>query len=399
MSLRKESSEQGTSSQNPFKDSSFAIYVHWPFCAAKCPYCDFNSHVRQNPVDQKRFSAALALELDKWSYEVGNRVVTSIFFGGGTPSLMLPESVESVLKTISKNWIMDDHVEITLEANPNSVEVSRFADYHSLGINRLSLGVQAFDDEALQALGRIHDHREALIALETTARIFDNYSFDMIYARPGQRPSMWKKELREALRYAREHISLYQLTIEEGTRFFRLWDTGQLQLPDEEDACRLYEITQEECEKQGLPAYEVSNHAKPGKESRHNLLYWRYGEYLGIGPGAHGRVITPEGRIATRTERNPEKWLQSIEMHSQALVEQNTLPLAMQAEEFLMMGLRLKEGISLKRLKDFSGFTPNPVIMNDLKGMDLLNLSGDRLAATKQGFLVLNTLIRKLCES
>ncbi|MBA3448875.1 MAG: coproporphyrinogen III oxidase, partial [Pseudaminobacter sp.] len=291
------------------RDPGFGVYIHWPFCAAKCPYCDFNSHVRHQPVDQERFSRAFDTELKTMRARTGPREVTSIFLGGGTPSLMKPETVASVLESVAKYWTVPEGIEITLEANPSSVEAERFRGYRAAGVNRVSLGVQALNDADLRFLGRLHNVSEALQAIGLARDIFPRLSFDLIYARPNQTLDAWAAELEQAIGHAADHLSLYQLTIEEGTRFHTLYAAGKFEIPDADHAADLYAITQEITAARGLPAYEISNHARPGAESRHNLVYWRYGEYVGVGPGAHGRFVENSRRVVTMAEKMPETWV------------------------------------------------------------------------------------------
>src|SRR6187399_3104861 len=300
-------------SANRHYAKQFGVYVHWPFCLSKCPYCDFNSHVRHAPIDEERFARAFAREIETTAARAPDRTVTSIFLGGGTPSLMQPRTVGAILDSIGKHWIVPPNVEVTLEANPTSVEATRFRGYRAAGVNRVSLGVQALDDASLKELGRLHTAREALDAVAIARKAFDRYSFDLIYARPGQTTQAWRIELARAIDEAAEHLSLYQLTIEPDTPFAALHAAGKLVVPDEDLALALYDATQEMTAAAGLPAYEISNHAAPGEESRHNLLYWRYGEYAGIGPGAHGRLLLGGVRHATSTERNPEAWAGRVE--------------------------------------------------------------------------------------
>ena len=331
-------------------DIGFGIYVHWPFCASKCPYCDFNSHVRAGGIDENRFLRAYRRELHHWAGLAPSRTIGSIFFGGGTPSLMSATTIAAILDEISHLWTVDAGAEITLEANPSSVEATRFRDYRTAGINRVSLGVQSLVDADLRGLGRLHTVGEALAAIDVSRATFDRFSFDLIYARPGQTLTSWQAELTQALRLAGRHLSLYQLTIEAGTPFAELHARGKLRVPDDELAHDFYELTQGLTEQAGLPAYEVSNHAAPGEECRHNLLYWRYGEYAGIGPGAHGRVVVDGARHATLTERQPERWLGRVEADGHGTVESTPLSRAEQADEALLMGLRLTEGVDLGRL-------------------------------------------------
>ena len=306
-------------------DPGFAVYVHWPFCLSKCPYCDFNSHVRATPVDEARFVAAFRQELAHRAALAPGRTVDSIFFGGGTPSLMKPQTVGAILEAIGSHWSISPTVEITLEANPTSVEAERFRGYRAAGVNRVSLGVQAMNDADLKALGRLHTAAEAMAAVEIATSVFDRASFDLIYARPGQTPALWAAELAEAVRRAPEHLSLYQLTIEPDTIFERLVAAGKIVPPDMETGRALWDVTQEITTAAGLPAYEVSNHARPGAESRHNLIYWRYGDYAGVGPGAHGRLTTQRGRIAQSTEKHPEMWLTVVESDGHGLIENDIL--------------------------------------------------------------------------
>ena len=336
-------------------DAGFAVYVHWPFCLAKCPYCDFNSHVRAAPIDEERFVAAMRAEIAHRAATTSGRAVRSIFFGGGTPSLMRPQTVQSIIDAIAAHWRVEPDAEITLEANPTSVEAGRFRGYRAAGVNRLSIGVQALDDADLKALGRRHSVAEAVEAVRTAAAIFPRYSFDLIYARPGQTERGWRAELAEAIKMAGEHLSLYQLTIEPDTIFERLWRAGKLVTPDEDLARALFDATQEISEANGFPAYEVSNHARPGAESRHNLVYWRYGEYAGVGPGSHGRLIDLHGRRAQAAEKHPEMWLTQVESEGHGLIENVPLTAEEQGDEFLLMGLRLREGIDRARFKALSG--------------------------------------------
>ncbi|KNY21372.1 radical SAM family heme chaperone HemW [Methylobacterium sp. ARG-1] len=386
-----------TGPDHPTRDAGFGIYLHWPFCAAKCPYCDFNSHVRHAGVDQPRFLDAFRAEIAHNAARTPCRTVTSIFLGGGTPSLMAPATVAGLLDAVAGHWAVAPDAEITLEANPSSVEAGRFRGYRAAGVNRVSLGVQALDDASLKRLGRLHNAAEAFAAIGVAQAVFDRTSFDLIYARPDQTPALWRAELSEALTRAAEHLSLYQLTIEPGTPFHGLASAGKLVTPDDETGRVLYDVTQEVCGQAGLPAYEISNHARPGAESRHNLLYWRYGEYAGIGPGAHGRLVTPEGRIGTVTERGPEAWLARVERDGHGIVETETLRAADQADEFLVMGLRLAEGIDPERYAALKGRPLNGNRIGMLIGDGLLHrLPGGRIAATPRGAPVLNALVAEL---
>ncbi|WP_421592198.1 radical SAM family heme chaperone HemW [Shinella sp. M27] len=385
------------SSAADLSDPGFGIYVHWPFCAAKCPYCDFNSHVRHQPVDQPRFVQAFLKEMATMRRLTGSRTVTSIFMGGGTPSLMAPETVDAILNGIARHWHVPDGIEITMEANPSSVEAERFRGYRAAGVNRVSLGVQALNDRDLKFLGRLHDVADALKAIRLAREIFPRMSFDLIYARPNQTVEEWDRELREAVSYAVDHLSLYQLTIEEGTPFYGLHKAGKLIVPDGEQSAVLYEATQEITEREGMPAYEVSNHARPGSESRHNLTYWRYGDYVGIGPGAHGRLTTGGAKIATATERKPEGWLSLVEAEGHGMVDQELLEREAQADELLLMGLRLKEGIDLVRWQALSGREPDPDREQFLIEHGFIErLGNSRLRCTPAGMLILDAVVADL---
>lgn len=416
--------------KNP-DDAGFGVYVHWPFCAQKCPYCDFNSHVRHKGWDEPRFLSAYRRELAWTAEQIGKRRVSSIFIGGGTPSLMQPQTVAGILDAIAALWPVDSDAEITLEANPNSVEAERFRGYRAAGVNRVSLGVQSLRDAQLKALGRLHSVAEAKTAIGIAAETFDRHSFDLIYARPGQTPEQWRTELAEALSMGSRHLSLYQLTIEPETAFEKLHAAGKLAMPDTELAAELYDITQEMTEAAGLRQYEISNHATPGQESRHNMLYWRYGEYAGVGPGAHGRIVFDGGRRATSTERQPEAWAAQVEERGHGLVANDTLVAAEQADEMLLMGLRLADGIDLERLRQVCGVTIADDAVQDLAreglveegsatqyadpaddGFDLIRgclgpgLSPDagrptnrRIRVTKAGRIVLNEVVLALSRA
>src|SRR5256885_5072237 len=328
---------------------AFGFYVHWPFCLSKCPYCDFNSHVRHAAIDEARHIRAFAAEIAATAARVPGRTVSTIFFGGGTPSLMQPATVGAILDTIAKHWTVAPDVEVTLEANPTSVEATRFRGYRAAGVNRVSLGVQALNDAELKTLGRLHTAQEALDAVAIARKAFERYSFDLIYARPGQTPQAWASELKRAIAEAAEHLSLYQLTIEQDTPFAALHAAGKLVTPDEDVARTLYDTTQEICSAAGLPAYEISNHARPGAQCRHNLVYWRGHEYAGIGPGAHGRLDIAGERHATATERRPEAWLMRVESLGHGVTTDDVLTREQMADEFLLMGLRLADGIEPPR--------------------------------------------------
>ncbi len=377
-------------------EQPFGVYVHWPFCRAKCPYCDFNSHVRHGGIDEARFLGAYLKELQHFASLVPARGVTSVFFGGGTPSLMRPETVAAILDAIARRWSVEADAEITLEANPTSVEAENFAGYRAAGINRLSLGVQALEDSGLKALGRQHTAAEALAALVLAKRHFDRVSFDLIYAREGQTLRDWREELGRALGHAADHLSLYQLTIEEGTPFAALHAAGNLRTPNGAEARALYLLTQELCEAAGLPAYEVSNHARPGSESRHNLLYWRGHDYAGVGPGAHSRITTGGTKWALAALKSPEGWLTAVEARGHGLEGDEALSAEEAAEEYLLMGLRLSEGIDLKRLAALGGRGIGEERIRSLAEDGLVTRKGERLAATPKGRLVLNRLILEL---
>ncbi|MDP6475283.1 MAG: radical SAM family heme chaperone HemW [Alphaproteobacteria bacterium] len=382
------------------QDDAVAVYVHWPFCLAKCPYCDFNSHVGEE-VDDLRWRHALCAEIDYFAASVPRRSVGSIFFGGGTPSLMAPETVAAVIDHVAKVWRLDRGAEITLEANPTSVEAERFAAYRDAGVNRLSLGVQALDDEALAFLGRQHSATEARTALDTARRSFARLSFDLIYARPGQGGADWRRELTAALDIAGEHISLYQLTIEKGTPFHARRLSGEINPPGEALAAELYEITQELTAAAGYPAYEISNHARRGKACRHNLSYWRYEDFAGIGPGAHGRLSTaPASGWAMRQHAKPETWLNAVERNRHGCAEARPISAGERAQEMLMMGLRLDEGVDLRRFVARTALTlgeaTRPGALERLSAGGFLVHSEETLRATEKGRAVLNSLLPEL---
>jgi oxygen-independent coproporphyrinogen-3 oxidase len=375
----------------------FGIYVHWPFCAAKCPYCDFNSHVR-TAIDESGWIEAIERELD-WTAQSqgkGRPIVETIFFGGGTPSLMQGASVARVLDRIARLWPMANDIEVTLEANPASAEAARFADYRAAGVNRLSLGMQALNDADLKRLGRLHNAQEAKAALALAMRNFDRVSLDLIYARPEQSETAWRAELKEALSFGTDHLSLYQLTIEPGTPFAVLYRDGALKIPDEDLAAGLYEATQELTEAAGRPAYEISNHAKPGSESRHNLLYWRYQDYAGVGPGAHGRLRLSDKRIATSTIRLPERWREAVMKGETSFTDFMPVSDDDAAREHLLMNLRLSEGLDLAAYQSRWGAKPSSEKLAPLLEQGLLRQNGDVITATAQGRLVLNAVISAL---
>ena len=373
------------------RQPGFGIYIHWPFCLSKCPYCDFNSHASAS-IDQERWRRALVTELSYYARWKPGETVTSIFFGGGTPSLMEPATTAALIEAVHRHWPVDPMIEITLEANPSTVEAQRFADFRAAGINRLSLGVQALNQADLHFLGRGHDVIEALTALDLAAKIFPRFSFDLIYARPGQTLTTWQAELVQALALAGDHLSLYQLTIEEGTAFFPAHARGDFLLPDDEMAADMFALTRDLATQAGLPAYEISNHARPGGESRHNLTYWRGGEYVGIGPGAHGRL----NHTATRQHRAPDVWLRRVEADGHASQGTQALDAKTRAEELVMMGLRLNEGLNAQHFHQQCGQKLDQVmdahVCAQLQGDGLLARTEQGWRATEAGLLVLNTL-------
>lgn len=375
----------------------FAVYVHWPFCLSKCPYCDFNSHVRHGGYDEAHYVRAIGQEIAANAERAPGRTVSTIFFGGGTPSLMQPATVEAILNSIGKHWTVAGDVEVSLEANPTSVEAARFRGYRAAGVNRVSLGVQALDDVSLKELGRLHTAQEALDAIAIARSIFDRYSFDLIYARPRQTLDSWSAELKRAISEAAEHLSLYQLTIEPGTPFFGLHKAGKLAVPDDDLGRDLYDLTQQVCAEAGLPAYEVSNHARPGAECRHNLVYWRGHEYAGVGPGAHGRLNIDGRRFATETEKKPEAWLALVETQGHGLTVDEKLQPGEVADEFLLMGLRLAEGIDPQRFTALSGRTLDPKRVSFLQDDGAVEaMDNGRLRVTPSGFPLLDAVVADL---
>jgi putative oxygen-independent coproporphyrinogen III oxidase len=377
--------------------AAFGVYVHWPFCLSKCPYCDFNSHVRHAAIDEDRFARAFAREIATTAERTPGRTVSSIFLGGGTPSLMRPQTVGAILDAIGQYWSVARDVEVTLEANPTSVEATRFHGYRAAGVNRVSLGVQALDDNSLKALGRMHTAREALDAVAIARSAFERYSFDLIYARPDQTVDAWTRELRLAITEAAEHLSLYQLTIEPETPFAGLHAAGKLIIPDEGNARALYDATQEICASLGLPAYEISNHARAGAECRHNLVYWRGDEYAGIGPGAHGRIDVDGTRRATATEKRPEAWLMRVEQLGHGVIVDDALTSEERADEYLLMGLRLREGIEPTRYRALAGRGLDQDRIDLLAQEGAIVVDGDgRLRVTQQGFPLLDAVVADL---
>ena len=387
---------QKTFRRTPEQDS-IGVYIHWPFCLSKCPYCDFNSHIALEPIDHDGFRQALLAELSHMAALAPKRQVGSIFFGGGTPSLMPVQTVAALLDHIAALWTLQADVEITLEANPTSVEAGKFKALRQAGVNRVSLGVQALSSSALRALGRTHSVEEAEAAIAIAQAHFDRMSFDLIYARPKQSLTAWRQELKQGLDLAAGHLSLYQLTIEPGTPFARWHAAGRLVLPDEDQAAAFYELTQELCEAVGMPAYEISNHAIRGEEARHNLNYWRYGEYVGVGPGAHGRLNLNGARVALATYRDPAAWLEQVRQYGHGLVSRNPITPSQQIEERLLMGLRLIEGIDLAPLAQL-GWRPADDVLQMLTSAELLQYDSEnsRLRATRRGRLVLNSVIAEL---
>lgn len=375
---------------------SFGVYVHWPFCAAKCPYCDFNSHVRA-AIDEAGWVDGIVSELE-WvaAHQAARPVVETIFFGGGTPSLMRGESVGRVLQKIAALWPMGNDVEITLEANPASADAARFADYRAAGVNRVSLGVQALNDADLKKLGRLHDVAEAKAALVLAMANFERVSLDLIYARPDQTDGAWRSELKQALAFGTGHLSLYQLTIEPETPYALLHKNGQLHIPDEDLAAGLYETTQELTQAAGLPAYEISNHARPGQESRHNLIYWRYGDYAGVGPGAHGRLALNGHRMATAAIKLPERWRDMVARAGHGFAESASISNDEAAREHLLMNLRLSEGLDLAAYERRWGKAIDTAKIAALREQGFVALDGERLTATPNGRLLLNRVIEAL---
>ena len=367
--------------------NDLAIYVHWPFCKSKCPYCDFNSHVVQK-IDSDQWLNAYIKEIEYFSEHIRDKNITSIFFGGGTPSLMPPFITEAIINKIDRISHLDSNIEITLEGNPTSVELKKFQDFKIAGINRVSLGVQSLNDNNLKFLGREHNSKEALAAVEK-AQIFDNYSFDLIYALPKQTLNQWEEELLEALKHAKGHLSLYQLTIEKGTRFYSDHKSGKFTMPENDLAADFYNLTDNITKQEGIAAYEVSNYAKEGFESKHNMTYWRYGDYLGIGAGAHSRITLDGKKTAIMMIHSPNNWLESASQKTSGIQSQTILTQEEIEQETIMMGLRTKEGVDSKKIT-------NPQILNMLLKENLLEINEENIKATKKGFLVLNSIIDAL---
>lgn len=378
-----------------WRNGGFGLYVHWPFCQAKCPYCDFNSHV-SSKIDQKQWVRSYLLELDRLAEQLSGRVLNTIFFGGGTPSLMHPDTVAAIIDRAREIWPFANDIEISLEANPGSVEAGRFAGYKDAAVNRISMGIQALNDEDLRRLGRIHSVSEARAAFDIARSCFERVSFDLIYARQGQTLNAWQNELREALSMAIDHLSLYQLTIEDGTAFGDRYARGKLRgLPEDDTAADMYLATQNICSDYGMAGYEISNHARAGAESRHNLIYWRYGDYAGIGPGAHGRLTLNGTRYATETHLAPGKWLDAVAKGNGESLRA-PLPPTDSAVEYLMMGLRLTEGLDMVRYSQLSGQNLPERKLVELAEMGMITISKQRLCATPQGRAVLNAVLREL---
>ena len=376
----------------------FGLYLHWPFCESKCPYCDFNSHV-MGSVDQDVWRDAYLAEIARYAEETSENLLQTIYFGGGTPSLMQPDLVADVIAAVRKAWPTTNDLEITLEANPGSVEVGKFQAFRSAGVNRVSLGLQALNDGALKALGRAHTKREALAALDVARSTFDRVSFDLIYARQFQSLDEWRAELTEALEMANDHLSLYQLTVEEGTAFHKRAAIGKLPgLPEEDLGAEMYDITQEMTDAAGLPAYEVSNHARKGSESRHNLIYWRGGDYVGIGPGAHGRLTSANGRAATVAHKSPAKWLQSVQKSGCGESEREALQAGDVAVEYLLMAMRTNEGVSLDRYHTIRGEALSADRIQGLADLGLVEVVDNHLKTTPKGRPLLNGILRDLCD-
>ena len=381
-----------------WRAGGFGLYIHWPFCQSKCPYCDFNSHVAAT-IDQRRWRDAYVREIARVAEETPGRVLETVFFGGGTPSLMEPEVVADVLEAVRAAWPMVNDPEITLEANPGSVEAGRFRGFRDAGVNRVSMGVQALRDDDLRRLGRLHSVKEARQAFDIARECFDRVSFDLIYARQDQTLADWRAELGEALSMAVDHLSMYQLTIEEGTAFGDRFARGGLRgLPDEEVQADMYAVTQEVCAAHGMPAYEVSNHAAPGAESRHNLIYWRMGDYLGIGPGAHGRLTLGGSRWATVAPRSPAAWLSLVERGLAGEEPREGVSREEQATEYLLMSMRLLEGLDLSRYEALAGFPIAPERIAELGDLGLVRVDSGRLIATAEGRAVLNGVLRELAR-
>lgn len=379
-----------------WRNGGFGLYIHWPFCESKCPYCDFNSHVASK-IEWKRWKRAYLSEIDRVATLSSDRTLESVYFGGGTPGLMRPELVSALLERVRARWVVADNAEITLETNPSSVEAGRLKAFRDGGVNRVSVGIQALDDDDLRRLGRLHDVRQALSAFESARGILDRVSFDLIYARQDQTLADWRRELKTALSLAADHLSLYQLTIEDGTVFGERHRRGLLHgLPQEDLSADMYQLTRELCETHGFHGYEISNHARKGAESRHNLIYWRYGDYAGIGPGAHGRLTLNGARYATESHRDPETWLNRVEACGDGTFRSKSLDGEAQGTEFLLMGLRLDEGVDPHRYRSLAGKPLDPQKLRDLSRLGLIDVSDTLIRATERGRTVLDSVLREL---
>ncbi|UWR30029.1 radical SAM family heme chaperone HemW [Sulfitobacter sp. W002] len=378
-----------------WQQGGFGLYIHWPFCEAKCPYCDFNSHVSRR-IDQAAWRDAYLAELQRAADETPGRVLNAVFFGGGTPSLMNPDVVADIIAAIRRHWPTANDLELTLEANPGSVEAGRFAAYRQAGVSRVSMGIQALNDPDLKRLGRLHSAKEAMTAFDIARNTFERVSFDLIYGRQDQTAAQWEAELKQALSLAIDHISLYQLTIEQGTAFGDRYARGKLRgLPDEGLGADMFTLTQDICNDMGMPAYEVSNHARDGAQSRHNLIYWRYGDYIGIGPGAHGRLTLGGQKLATVAYSNPQRWLDGV-AKGEAEKPRTAISRSEQATEFLLMGLRLKEGVDLARYTDIAGHEIDEKAVDHLQDIGMAKREAGRLIVSDQGVIVLNAVIETL---
>ncbi len=388
-------SSSNISPTEDWQNGGFGVYIHWPFCAAKCPYCDFNSHVSK-VINESDWRDAYLKEIDRTARLTGMRSVKSIFIGGGTPSLMSPSLVETLLEKITSVWQLESNCEITLEANPTSVETKKMRGFKASGVNRISMGIQSLNDQDLKRLGRLHTAKEALKSFDMAQKVFERTSFDLMYARQSQTLEDWKSELKQALNIGLDHMSLYQLTIEKGTAFGDRYAAGKLRgLPDEDLASDLFEMTRDLCDANGLSAYEVSNHARPGHECRHNLVYWNYGDYAGIGPGAHGRLTLEQSRYSTNTYKQPSKWLSEVKKGS-GDSSVTSLSRKDQGTELVLMGMRLVQGISIKRFQTIFGEPPSETALTNLTSQGLIQLKKGRIQATENGTLLLNYVVRQL---
>jgi oxygen-independent coproporphyrinogen-3 oxidase len=383
---------------DPGNEAGFGLYVHWPFCQSKCPYCDFNSHVAER-IDQKRWLQAYLAEIDRLGRDTSGHRLRSVFFGGGTPSLMDPDTVFAILDRVRTTWAVANDWEVTLEANPGSVEAGKFRAFRAAGVNRLSMGVQALNDADLKRLGRLHTAADAIAAFDIARACFDRVSFDLIYARQDQTPEDWTQELTRALDMAIDHLSLYQLTIEDGTAFGDRHARGGLKgLPDEDRSVTLYEITQDLCSSAGLHAYEISNHSRAGAQSEHNLIYWRGGDYAGVGPGAHGRLTLAGQRWATEALKQPSGWLEAVEKRGTGELPRDEITSSARAQEYVLMSMRLAEGLDMARLEAISGYALTSAAIAELSALNLIVSGSGRVKATAQGRMVLNSVIRRLTE-